>query len=136
MAMSRGLRSAFRPEALSAFDKIFDEAWKELLADRVFPSSVLDTDETRTRLAQKVLTFASSGWTDNQIKQLVLRAFRNEAARRQRMKRPQLALVDTRPLSLASFQESERTQVTADQVVLELTKLATPAALRGRVCWI
>jgi hypothetical protein len=97
MTASRALRSAFRPEALSTFAQIFEEVWKELVADEVFPLSGSDTGRMRTRLAQKVLAFASSGWTDIQIKQLLLRALRNEAARRQRARRSQLAALDARP---------------------------------------
>jgi hypothetical protein len=94
MGAWREPQSAFRPETLSAFDQIFDEVWDELLADGTFRA--LDTGRTRTRLAQKVLAFASNGWTEIQIKQLLLRAFRNEAARQQRIRRPQL-VVDARP---------------------------------------
>ena len=37
-------------------------------------------------LAYKVLTFASTDWTEIQMRQLLLRAFRNEVARLQRAK--------------------------------------------------
>jgi hypothetical protein len=37
-------------------------------------------------LAYKVLTFAATDWTEIQIRQLLLRAFRNEVARIQRAK--------------------------------------------------
>jgi hypothetical protein len=92
-------QSAFRPETLSAFDMVFDEVWHELLADGTFQP--LDTSRTRTRLAQKVLAFASYGWTEIQIKQLLLRAFRNEAARQHRIRRLQL-VVDARPQRTAA----------------------------------
>jgi hypothetical protein len=36
------------------------------------------SEEMRTRLAQRLLSFAHSWWTDTQIKQLLLRALRNE----------------------------------------------------------
>jgi hypothetical protein len=87
MRACREIQSAFRPEALFAFDLIFDEVWHELLADGTFRA--LDTSRTRTRLARKVLAFASGGWTEIQIKHLLLRAFRNEAAHQQRIRRPQ-----------------------------------------------
>lgn len=91
-------QSAFRPGALSAFDLIFDEVWHEFLADGSFRA--LDTGQTRTRLARKVLAFAPHGWTEIQIKQLLLRAFRNEAARHLRIRRPQL-VVNACPTSAA-----------------------------------
>ena len=76
--MFREPRPAFAPEALSTIDHTMDEVWRELLADGVFAPSSLDGDQMRTKLAQKVVTFASSGWSLIQIKQLLLRTFRNE----------------------------------------------------------
>jgi hypothetical protein len=99
MGTFRRPQSVFTPETLSKFDVVFDEVWHELLADGTF--QLLDTSQTRTRLAQKVLVFASNGWTEIQIKQLLLRAFRNEAARQQRTRRPQL-VVDARPQGTAA----------------------------------
>lgn len=76
------------PEALSEFYAIFDEVWKQLLDEGVVYG--FDTEQVRTRLAKKVLAFTfPSRWSDVQIKQLVIRAFRNEVARRHRPKRPQ-----------------------------------------------
>jgi hypothetical protein len=83
-------RSAFRPEDLSAISQIFEDVSSEVVADGVTCSAVLETEQTRIRVAQKVLALAASRWTDVQIKQLVLRACRNEAARRRREKKPQL----------------------------------------------
>jgi hypothetical protein len=60
--------------------------WKELVSEGVFALLAFDDESTRTRLAYKVLTFASSDWTEMQMRQLLLRAFRNEAARLQRGK--------------------------------------------------
>jgi hypothetical protein len=79
-------RSAFGPEALTQLKPIFDDVWKELVCEGVFELPALDEGSTRTRLAYKVLTFASSDWTEIQMRQLLLRAFRNEAARLQRAK--------------------------------------------------
>jgi hypothetical protein len=53
-----------------------DDVLTELLADGVL--SGRDVDEARTRLAQKLMTFASSGWSVIQIRQLLSRAVRNE----------------------------------------------------------
>ena len=79
-------RSAFGPEALAQLKPIFDDVWKELVSEGVFALLAYDDENTRTRLAFKVLTFANADWTEIQMKQLLLRAFRNEAARIQRAK--------------------------------------------------
>ena len=42
------------------------------------PAEQVRSDEMRTRLAQRLLGFAGSWWTDTQIKQLLLRTLRNE----------------------------------------------------------
>ena len=85
---SRPLRTAFNPEALSVCDQILEEVWKELLVGGVLDPRVSEAGRMRTRVAQRVLAVASSGWTDIQIKQLLLRSFRNEANCRQRASRP------------------------------------------------
>ena len=72
-------RSAFGPEALAQLKPIFDDVWKELVSAGVFELPTLDEGSTRTRLAYKV---ANADWTDIQMRLLLLRAFRNEAARR------------------------------------------------------
>ena len=77
-------RSAFGPEALAQLRPIFDDVWKELVSEGIFEPRDFDVETTRTRLAYKVLSFASTDWTEMQIRQLVLRAFRNEVARLQR----------------------------------------------------
>jgi hypothetical protein len=79
-------RSAFGPEALAQLTPIFDDVWKELVSEGVLETSTFDEESTRTRLAYKALTFASTDWTEIQMRQLLLRTFRNEAARRQRAK--------------------------------------------------
>ena len=79
-------RSAFGPEALAQLKPIFDDVWKELVSEGVFETSTFDEGSTRTRLAYKALTFASTDWTEIQMRQLLLRTFRNEAARRERAK--------------------------------------------------
>jgi hypothetical protein len=86
MARFSQSRSAFGPEALAQLKPIFDDVWEELVSEGVFALLAFDEKSTRTRLAYKVLTFASSNWTEIQMRQLLLRAFRNEAARLQRVK--------------------------------------------------
>jgi hypothetical protein len=79
--MAREQRSAFTPEALSTFDHTMDEVWNELLTDEVVLIPNFDAGQMRTRLAQKLITFASSGWSAVQIKQLLLRTLRNDHRR-------------------------------------------------------
>jgi len=81
---SRPLRTAFNPEALAVCDQIFEEVLKELLEGAVSVPCVSDVSRMRTR----VLAIAFSGWTDSQIKQLLLRTFRNEANCRQHAAAP------------------------------------------------
>jgi hypothetical protein len=69
-------RIAFGPKALSRFTRIIEEVMLDL-ADDGLPAELLGS-EMRTRLAQRLLSFAHSWWTDTQIKQLMLRELRNE----------------------------------------------------------
>jgi hypothetical protein len=80
MTTFRPRRVAFTPETLSTFDHTIDEVWEELLADDILAHSGSDEDQLRARLAQKLINFASSGRSDAQIKQLLLRKFRNEVS--------------------------------------------------------
>jgi hypothetical protein len=70
-------RIAFGPEALSRFTQIIEDVTVDLLDDGL-PVELMRSEEMRTRLAQRLLSFAHSWWTDTQIKQLLLRALRNE----------------------------------------------------------
>jgi hypothetical protein len=70
-------RIAFGPEALSRFTQIIEEVTVDLLDDGL-PVELMRSVEMRTRLAQRLLRFAHSWWTDTQIKQLLLRGLRNE----------------------------------------------------------
>lgn len=72
-----GPRTAFGPEALSRFTIILEEVTVDLVGDGV-PAEQMRSAEVRTRLAQRLLGFAGSWRTDTQIKQLLLRALRNE----------------------------------------------------------
>lgn len=81
MGMTRAPRSAFTPEALSTFEQTMNEVWKELLVDDVVSPANLDAGQMRMRLARKLITFAASGWSPVQIKQLLLRTLRNDRHR-------------------------------------------------------
>ena len=70
-------RIAFGPEALSRFTQIIEEVIVDLVEDGL-PAEFVRSDEMRTRLAQRLLSFAHSWRTDTQIKQLLLRTLRNQ----------------------------------------------------------
>jgi hypothetical protein len=70
-------RIAFGPKALSRFTHIIEEVASELIGDGI-PAAQVRSTEMRTRLAQRLLGLARFWWTDTQIKQLLLRALRNE----------------------------------------------------------
>ena len=76
MASDRA-RIAFGPEALSRFTQIIEEVTLDLVDDGL-PAELMRSEEMRTRLAKRLLSFAYSWWTDTQIKQLLLRGLRNE----------------------------------------------------------
>ena len=85
MSTTREPQRAFTSEALSSFEHAMDDVLTELLADGVLSNR--DVDEARTRLAQKLMRFASSGRSVIQIRQLLSRALRNEqSSARHRMK--------------------------------------------------
>jgi hypothetical protein len=75
------LRTAFGPESLTRFTRILEEVMVDLIGDGI-PAVVVRSIETRTRLSHMLLGFARSWWTDTQIKQLLLRALRNEISAR------------------------------------------------------
>jgi hypothetical protein len=76
-------RTSFTPDSLAKFAKLFDEVWRELVLERVVKPDA--NEPSRSRLAQRVFRLARSPWSDIQMKQLLIRAFRNEAARSQRV---------------------------------------------------
>ena len=78
MAFDR-TRIAFGPQALSRFTQIIEEVASDLVGDGV-PAAQVRSTEMRTRLAQRLLGLARCWWTDTQIKQLLLKALRNEAS--------------------------------------------------------
>ena len=85
MSTTGEVRSAFTTEALSSFEHAMDDVLTELLAEGVISNR--DVNEARTRLARKLMKFASSGRTVTQIRQLLSRALRNErSSARHRMK--------------------------------------------------
>jgi hypothetical protein len=70
-------RIAFGPEAMSRFRQIIEEVSLNLIEDGL-TAELVRSYEMRRKLAQGLLGFASHWWTDTQIKQLLLRALRNQ----------------------------------------------------------
>lgn len=83
MSMSRGSRISFTPEALRKVALLFDEVWDEIVKDDLV-ESFPDAHSSRAWLAESVFRLARTPWTDIQMRELLVRALRNEAARRQR----------------------------------------------------
>jgi hypothetical protein len=84
MSESPASELAFSPDALAKLQTTFDDIWTELTHEGIFRDS--DKEKIRTRLAKKVLTFPSANWTEAQMRELLVREFRNEAARIERAK--------------------------------------------------
>jgi hypothetical protein len=74
-------RRSFNPEALSQIALIVDDVWKELAKESAYGAS-----GGRTFVARKVFQLADAQWSAIQIKQLLLRAVRNEISLRRRKK--------------------------------------------------
>ena len=75
--MADKARIAFGPAALSRFTQIIEEVTVDLVGDGL-AAELVRSDEMRSKLAQRLLGFARLWWTDTQIKQLLLRAVRNQ----------------------------------------------------------
>jgi hypothetical protein len=83
MARLESSRRSFNPEALSQIALIVDDVWKELSTEGVYDAS-LGLGAGRTYVARKVFQLAQAEWSTIQIKQLLLRALRNEISLRRR----------------------------------------------------
>ena len=77
-------RIAFTPDSLAKFAGLFEEVWSELILEEVIKPGV-NVEPSRVRLAKSVFRLARSPWSYSQIRQLLIRAFRNEASRLQRV---------------------------------------------------
>ena len=80
--MSRDRRNAFTPDTLRRYALLFEEVWEEIVKEELVDSN--DAQRSRTRLAESVFRLARTPWTDIQMRQLLVRGLRNEAARAQR----------------------------------------------------
>ena len=108
-------RSAFGPESLSRFTRILEEVMADLIGDGV-PAVVVRSIEMRTRLSQMLLGFARSWWTDTQIKQLLLRALRNEiSARKYATASGRVALPESVPQDADGWQAIRSAYLGADK---------------------
>lgn len=81
MSPSRTPRISFTPEALRKYEVLCDDVWDELEKDGLV-ETYGDGHICRTQLAKGVFRLAAKSWTDIQMRQLLVRALRNEAARR------------------------------------------------------
>jgi hypothetical protein len=101
MPSPKRLRHSFTPDALARFSRLFDEVWKELLEE-----GVLDATHARRRLAKTLFRLARSPWSDIQMRQLLIRAFRNEAARFERTGLQSRRLTELKARADVEIQES------------------------------
>jgi hypothetical protein len=63
---------------LAKFAAMVEDVWHELAGEG------FEAQPTRTRLAQQIFALARHRWTEIQMRELLLRGFRNEAARMRR----------------------------------------------------
>jgi hypothetical protein len=101
----RRLRNSFTPDALARFSRLFDEVWKELLEEGVLDATH-DPRLARRRLAKTLFRLARSPWSDIQMRQLLMRAFRNEAARSQRAQLQSRLLTELKARAVAQTRAS------------------------------
>ena len=99
------LRHSFTPDALARFSRLFDEVWKELLEEGVLDATH-DPRLARRRLAKTLFRLARSPWSDIQMRQLLIRAFRNEAARFERTGLQSRRLTELKARADVEIQES------------------------------
>jgi hypothetical protein len=98
------LRHSFTPDALARFSRLFDEVWKELLEEGVLDAT--HDPLARRRLAKTLFRLARSPWSDIQMRQLLIRAFRNEAARLQLAQLQSRSLTELKARAVAPTHES------------------------------
>jgi hypothetical protein len=77
MATLRSARRSFNPEALSQLAVIVGDVWKELAVEGAYTPSQ-SSAPARSFVARKVFQLAQAQWSATQIKELLLRAVRNE----------------------------------------------------------
>jgi hypothetical protein len=105
MPIPRRFRDSFTPDALARFSRLFDEVWKELLEEGVLDATH-DPRLARRRLAKTLFRLARSPWSDIQMRQLLMRAFRNEAARSQRAQLQSRLLAELKARAVARTRAS------------------------------
>jgi hypothetical protein len=74
-------RTSFTPDSLVKLGTLFDDVWRKLVLEKVVKPGA----SSRSLLAKRVFRLARSRWSESQIKQLLERAFHNDAARLKRM---------------------------------------------------
>jgi len=83
MTIDRRRPGSFTPEALHNYARLFEGVWNELVEEGLV-GACENSRSYRNLLAESVFRLAQAPWTDMQMRQLLVRGFRNEAARRQR----------------------------------------------------
>jgi hypothetical protein len=72
---------ALEPDSLAKLASLFDNVWRKLVLEKLVKPGA----SSRSLLAKRVFHLARSRWSESQIKQLLERSFRNDAARLKRM---------------------------------------------------
>ena len=83
MARLATIRGSFNPEALRQIAFMVDDVWEELAEEGLYDASMSLT-AARSHVARKVFQIARARWTSTQIRQLLVRALRNEVSSRKR----------------------------------------------------
>jgi hypothetical protein len=80
-SITRTPRTSFTPDSLGELASLFDDVWRKLVLEKIVKPGA----SSRSLLAKRVFHLARSRWSESQIKQLLERSFRNDAARLKRM---------------------------------------------------
>jgi hypothetical protein len=80
-SIRRAASTSFTPDSLVRIAEAFDDVWRKLVLEKVVKPSA----RSRSLLARRMFRLARSRWSESQIKQLLERSFRNDAARSKRM---------------------------------------------------
>jgi hypothetical protein len=80
-SITRAPRTSFTPDSLGKLASLFDDVWRKLVLEKIVKPGA----SSRSLLAKRVFHLARSRWSESQIKQLLERSFRNDAARLKRV---------------------------------------------------
>jgi hypothetical protein len=80
-SITRASRTSFTPDSLVKLASPFDEVWRKLVLEKIVKPGA----SFRSLIAKRVFHLARSRWSERQIRQLLERSFRNDAARLKRV---------------------------------------------------